>query len=49
MRNDWAYQIVAQVGNYGEVFGRHFEPLGLQRGLNALWHDGGLMIAMPYR
>ena len=49
LRNDWAYQIVAQVGNYGEVFGRHFEPLGLQRGLNALWSDGGLMIAMPYR
>lgn len=49
LRNDWAYQIVAQVGNYGEVFARHFEPLGLQRGLNALWRDGGLMIAMPYR
>ena len=49
LRNDWAYQIVAQVGNYGEVFARHFEPLGLPRGLNALWSDGGLMIAMPYR
>ena len=49
LRNDWAYQIVAQVGNYGEVFARHFEPLGLERGLNALWRDGGLMIAMPYR
>ena len=49
LQNDWAYQIVAQVGNYGEVFARHFEPLGLQRGLNALWRDGGLMIAMPYR
>ena len=49
LKNDWAYQIVAQVGNYGEVFARHFEPLGLQRGLNALWRDGGLMIAMPYR
>ncbi|MXW21156.1 MAG: amino acid ABC transporter substrate-binding protein [Gammaproteobacteria bacterium] len=49
LRDDWAYQIVAQVGNYGEVFARHFEPLGLERGLNALWRDGGLMIAMPYR
>ncbi|WP_446830999.1 amino acid ABC transporter substrate-binding protein [Candidatus Foliamicus sp.] len=49
LRDDWAFQIVAQVGNYGEVFARHFEPLGLQRGLNALWSDGGLMIAMPYR
>ncbi len=49
LRGDWAYQIVVQVGNYGEVFARHFEPLGLQRGLNALWSEGGLMIAMPYR
>lgn len=49
LSNDWAFQIVAQVGNYGEVFARHFEPLGLERGLNALWSDGGLMIAMPYR
>ena len=49
LRDDWAFQIVAQVGNYGEVFDRHFAPLGLQRGLNALWSNGGLMIAMPYR
>ena len=49
LSDDWAYQIVAQVGSYGEVFARHFEPLGLKRGLNALWSDGGLMIAMPYR
>ena len=37
---DWAYNIVKQVGNYGEIFERNVgekTPLGLPRGLNALW------------
>jgi general L-amino acid transport system substrate-binding protein len=46
---DFAYQIVSQVGNYGEIFERHLAPLGLERGVNALWTDGGLMYAPPYR
>jgi general L-amino acid transport system substrate-binding protein len=46
---DFAYQVVSQVGNYGEIFDAHLAPLGLERGLNALWTDGGLMYAMPYR
>jgi general L-amino acid transport system substrate-binding protein len=46
---DFAYQVVSQVGNYGEIFERHLAPLGLERGLNALWTDGGLMYAPPYR
>lgn len=46
---DFAYQIVKQVGNYGEIFERHLTPLGLERGVNALWTDGGLMYAPPYR
>lgn len=46
---DFAYQVVSQVGNYGEIFEEHLAPLGLERGLNALWTDGGLMYAMPYR
>lgn len=46
---DFAYQIVKQVGNYGEIFERHLAPLGLERGVNALWTDGGLMYAPPYR
>jgi general L-amino acid transport system substrate-binding protein len=46
---DFAYQIVSQVGNYGEIYDRHLTPLGLQRGPNALWTDGGLMYAPPYR
>lgn len=46
---DFALQVVSQVGNYGEIFERHLAPLGLDRGLNALWTDGGLMYAPPYR
>ncbi len=48
----WAYNIVKQIGNYGEVFDRNVgpnTPLALQRGLNALWTDGGLMYASPIR
>ena len=48
----WAYQIIKQVGNYGESFERNVgkgSKLKLERGLNALWSDGGLMYAMPFR
>ena len=48
----WAYNIVKQVGNYGEIFERNVgvnTKLGLQRGLNALWLNGGLMYAAPLR
>ena len=48
----WAYQIVKQVGNYGESFERHVgqgSPLKIQRGLNAQWTQGGLMYALPIR
>jgi general L-amino acid transport system substrate-binding protein len=40
---------VAQVGNYGESFQRNLEPLGVERGINRLWRDGGLMFAPPLR
>ena len=46
---DFAYQVVKQVGNYGEIFERNLAPLGLERGVNALWTDGGLMYSPPYR
>ena len=46
---DFAAQVVRQVGNYGEIFDRHLTPLGLERGVNALWTDGGLMYSPPYR
>ncbi|MBW6512439.1 MAG: amino acid ABC transporter substrate-binding protein [Desulfuromonadaceae bacterium] len=48
----WAYNIVKQVGNYGEVFERNVGPntaLGIERGLNALWTDGGLMYSPPFK
>ena len=48
----WAYNVIKQVGNYGEVFERNVgskTPLKLERGLNALWTNGGLMYAMPFR
>ena len=48
----WAYNIVKQVGNYAEVFERNVgvnTPLGLLRGLNALWTDGGLMYTPPFK
>ncbi|MCW5604386.1 MAG: amino acid ABC transporter substrate-binding protein [Burkholderiales bacterium] len=47
--NRWAYNIVKQVGNYGESFAANLTPLGFDRGLNRLWTDGGLMYAPPIR
>ena len=47
--NKWAYNIVKQVGNYGESFDTHLKPLGFTRGLNNLWTKGGLMYAPPIR
>lgn len=49
---DWAVRAIAAVGNYGESFERHIgegTPVGLSRGLNAQWTDGGLMYAPPFR
>jgi general L-amino acid transport system substrate-binding protein len=46
---DYAVQVVSQVGNYGEIFEEHLAPLEIERGLNALWTDGGLQYAPPYR
>ena len=45
----WAYNIVKQVGNYGESFDANLKPLGFERGLNALWTHGGIMYAPPIR
>ena len=45
----WAYDIVKQVGNYGESFDANLKPLGFERGLNRLWSQGGLMYAPPFR
>jgi general L-amino acid transport system substrate-binding protein len=50
--NDWAANAILAVGNYGEIFDRNVgpsTPLGIARGLNALWSKGGLMYAPPIR
>ncbi|WP_337266814.1 amino acid ABC transporter substrate-binding protein [Oryzifoliimicrobium ureilyticus] len=52
LSNDWAYNIVKGVGNYGEVFERNIgqgSPLKIARGLNALWNKGGLQYSPPVR
>lgn len=49
---DWAYRAIKAVGNYGEIFERHVgekTAIGLERGTNALWTQGGLMYGMPVR
>jgi len=48
----WAYNIIKQVGNYGEIFERNVgpnTPLKLERGLNDLWTRGGLMYSAAMR
>jgi len=45
----WAHNIIKQVGNYGESFERHLTPLGVDRGINRLWNQGGIMYAPPLR
>jgi general L-amino acid transport system substrate-binding protein len=49
---DFAYQVVKQVGNYGEIFERNVgkgSALKIERGLNALWTSGGIQYAPPIR
>lgn len=48
----WAARAIAAVGNYGEVFEGNIgesTPIGLARGLNAQWTDGGLLYSPPFR
>lgn len=50
--NDFVVNIIRAVGNYGEIFERNVgvnTPLGLERGLNALWSQGGLIYAPAWR
>lgn len=52
LKDDWAMNIVSQVGNYGESFEANVgsgSPLKIGRGLNALWNKGGLQYAPPIR
>jgi len=47
--NKWAFNVVKQVGNYGESFDANLKPLGFERGLNQLWTKGGILYAPPLR
>jgi general L-amino acid transport system substrate-binding protein len=52
LSNDWAVNAILAGGNYGEIFEKNIgenTPIGLARGLNALWTDGGLQYAIPFR
>ena len=49
---DWVVNVISQVGNYAEIYDRNLgpdTPFDLDRGLNSLWTDGGLLYAPPYR
>jgi len=51
LNEDWAYQIVKQVGNYAEIYDRNVgrdSPLKIERGLNRLQRDGGLMLPLAF-
>jgi general L-amino acid transport system substrate-binding protein len=52
LSNDWAVNAIAAGGNYGELFEKNIgenTPIGLARGLNALWTQGGLQYSPPFR
>lgn len=52
LENDWAAKAIAAVGNYGDIWARHLgpeTPLQIERGLNALYTDGGIQYAMPIK
>jgi general L-amino acid transport system substrate-binding protein len=50
LADGWGVAVIKAVGNYGEVFKRHLEPIGIQRGPNALWTTpGGLQYSPPFR
>ncbi|MCR0981725.1 amino acid ABC transporter substrate-binding protein [Roseomonas populi] len=46
---EWAARAIRAVGNYGEAWERDIQPMGLERGLNRLWNEGGLQFAPPIR
>ncbi|WP_071673058.1 amino acid ABC transporter substrate-binding protein [Nioella nitratireducens] len=52
LSSDWAVNAISAGGNYGELFERNIgenTPIGLARGLNAQWTDGGLLYSPPFR
>ena len=52
LARDWARNVIAGAGNYGEIFDSYLGPgssMKIDRGINRLWRDGGLMISPPFR
>ncbi|MEQ1900768.1 MAG: amino acid ABC transporter substrate-binding protein [Devosia sp.] len=52
LTKEWAYQVIKHVGNYAEIFDRNVgkgSAVGLERGINALWKDGGIQYSPPIR
>ena len=51
LSNDWAYNAIKAVGNYDEIWQKHLgkDGLGMDRGVNKLWTNGGILIAPPFR
>jgi general L-amino acid transport system substrate-binding protein len=52
LENDFAVSIIENVGNYGEIYNQNLgpdTPFDLERGLNNIWEDGGLLYSPPFR
>lgn len=52
LENDFAYNIICNVGNYGEIYNRNLGPgtaLNIERGPNKIWIDGGVLSSPPFR
>ncbi|MBT8004534.1 MAG: amino acid ABC transporter substrate-binding protein, partial [Rhodospirillales bacterium] len=52
LSNDWAMNIIKQVGNYGESYERNIgpnTPVKLARGVNGPWNKGGILYSPPFR
>ena len=50
LAEDWLASVIASAGNYGQIFDRNLgesSPLGIRRGANALWTEGGILYAPP--
>ncbi len=47
--NKWAYNVIKQVGNLGEMWDRNITPMGVPRGINNIWTKGGLQYDPPIR
>jgi general L-amino acid transport system substrate-binding protein len=47
--NKWAYNVIKQVGNFGEMWDRNITPMGVPRSINNIWTKGGLQYAPPIR